>query len=128
MAFVRAVREADLWGGELTACEVDGVRILLCKLADGLVAYADRCPHQGIPLTAGRLEGEVLTCTVHGWQFDLRTGQGINPRNARLRQVPVKVVAGEILVDVSGVGSGYGTVEPDPEFIASVERLLRGRR
>ena len=33
------------------------------------------CPHQGGPLGKGRIEGCVVTCPWHGWQFDVTTGQ-----------------------------------------------------
>lgn len=35
-----------------------------------------RCPHLGADLrTHGTLDGSVLTCNVHGWQFDLESGR-----------------------------------------------------
>jgi UDP-MurNAc hydroxylase len=35
-----------------------------------------RCPHLKADLTRfGQVDGEILTCTLHGWQFDLRTGK-----------------------------------------------------
>ena len=33
------------------------------------------CPHQGGPLGEGELQGCVVTCPWHGWQFDVRNGQ-----------------------------------------------------
>ena len=33
------------------------------------------CPHQGGPLGKGTLQGCVVTCPWHGWQFNVRTGQ-----------------------------------------------------
>ncbi|MEX0676773.1 MAG: Rieske 2Fe-2S domain-containing protein [Pirellulales bacterium] len=33
------------------------------------------CPHQGGPLGQGMLEGCVVTCPWHGWQFDVKSGQ-----------------------------------------------------
>lgn len=39
------------------------------------------CPHQGGPLGKGTLQGCVVTCPWHGWQFDVRDGQSqLNPR------------------------------------------------
>lgn len=37
-------------------------------------AIADRCPHAGAPLSTGELDGTVVTCTAHGSQFDVRSG------------------------------------------------------
>jgi nitrite reductase/ring-hydroxylating ferredoxin subunit len=32
------------------------------------------CPHRGRDLEYGIIERGVLTCTAHGWRFDLRRG------------------------------------------------------
>jgi nitrite reductase/ring-hydroxylating ferredoxin subunit len=39
-----------------------------------LYAVADICPHAGAVLSEGDLEGPLLTCPLHGSQFDVRTG------------------------------------------------------
>jgi len=38
-------------------------------------AMRDSCPHRGIPLSYGRLDGEVVECCYHGWRFDACSGQ-----------------------------------------------------
>ncbi|MBV9183539.1 MAG: Rieske (2Fe-2S) protein, partial [Acidobacteria bacterium] len=38
-------------------------------------ALRDACPHRGMPLSSGRLEGEQLECSYHGWRFDVHSGQ-----------------------------------------------------
>src|SRR2546428_8332127 len=35
----------------------------------------DSCPHRGIPLSYGRLDGKVVECCYHGWRFDAFSGQ-----------------------------------------------------
>ena len=48
------------------------------------------CPHQGGPLGEGRLEGCIVTCPWHGWQFDVRDGQ--HQINKTMRQPGFRVV------------------------------------
>jgi len=33
------------------------------------------CPHRGMPLSCGQLDGAQLECSYHGWRFDVHTGQ-----------------------------------------------------
>lgn len=40
--------------------------------------YVDACPHLGLPLTMGRLEGEGLRCRYHGWVFSQEDGRAID--------------------------------------------------
>jgi toluene monooxygenase system ferredoxin subunit len=94
----------DLWEGDLLEVSVAGDAVLLAHLPGGVVrAYQGECPHSRYPLASGELDGDVLTCAGHGWEFDLRTGRGVNPGNCRLRQFPVRVEGEQISVSVSGV-------------------------
>jgi len=38
-------------------------------------ALRDSCPHRGMPLSYGRLDGDTIECCYHGWRFDPQTGQ-----------------------------------------------------
>ena len=48
-----------------------GVPILLLRQGEKIIALQDRCPHRGAPLSAGKLNGELLQCAYHGWRFNL---------------------------------------------------------
>src|SRR5919106_1454481 len=44
--------------------------LVLLRDEAGLVhALEDRCPHRGVPLSAGRQEGDAIRCGYHGWKF-----------------------------------------------------------
>src|ERR1700755_811443 len=38
-------------------------------------ALRDACPHRGMPLSCGQLDGEQIECSYHGWHFDAQSGQ-----------------------------------------------------
>jgi toluene monooxygenase system ferredoxin subunit len=99
--FQKAIAMEELWSGEMAGLSIDGAPVLLLNIDGVICAYADWCPHQRSRLSAGSLKEGVLTCATHHWQFDVTTGQGINPKDACLRSIAVKVVDGEILVDAS---------------------------
>jgi toluene monooxygenase system ferredoxin subunit len=100
MAFQRAGSLDQLWQGEMAAVTVGGRRLVLLHLADGVRAYDDRCAHQQVALSGGALVGCRLTCAAHGWVYDVATGRGINPDEARLTRYPVRIEGDEIQVDV----------------------------
>jgi UDP-MurNAc hydroxylase len=69
---------ADGWYGEQ---HVDGEEVTL----DGWVVQR-RCPHLKADLTRfGIIDGNVLTCQMHGWQFDLETGLCLTSTDHRIR-------------------------------------------
>ena len=94
--------------------EVKGRRIALFHVNGEYFALTDRCPHEGGSLCAGRLIGlvrssepgryeysrphEMLQCSWHGWEFDIRTGQSYcDPDSIRARTYRVFVEPGEAL-------------------------------
>ena len=100
MAFAPIATLADLWDGDMTAVVVDGRRVVVIRLDGAVHAYEDRCAHLGVALSEGVLDGGVLTCRAHHWQYDVRSGRGVNPASACLKRFAVKVEQGRIFVDV----------------------------
>jgi nitrite reductase/ring-hydroxylating ferredoxin subunit/uncharacterized membrane protein len=58
----------------LTRVEVDGVALLLTRVAGTAVALADRCGHRGAPLSDGDRAGDCVICPWHDARYDLVTG------------------------------------------------------
>ncbi len=62
---------AELGPGRLKGVVLLGLPIVLCKTSRGEVAaLRDICPHRGMPLSFGRMEGDCVECAYHGWRFD----------------------------------------------------------
>jgi toluene monooxygenase system ferredoxin subunit len=98
--FKKVAEAANFWPGEKATFLVGNKRLLLIHHGGEIVAYEDRCPHLGAKLSEGCIQGETLTCPAHAWEYDVATGQGINPKEAKLHRYPVRMMAGEIWVDV----------------------------
>jgi len=61
--------------------------------ADGEVhAIEDACNHAGASLAEGRLHGCRITCPMHGYVFDVRTGELVIPRGLCGNQRTFEVV------------------------------------
>jgi toluene monooxygenase system ferredoxin subunit len=99
MAWVQVYDDEELWDGDLIGVQANGHKILLLRTGGQVRAYRDVCPHKGTPLSHGDLDGCVLTCNVHLWEFDAITGDSINPAGERLCSHPVRVIDGHIQVD-----------------------------
>ena len=100
MSFHRVALLDDLWRGEMRGYLVNGKKVLLVRGEESVHAYEDRCAHLGVPLSEGTLEGDVITCSAHHYQYDACTGRGVNPRSVCLKAFRVKVVDEVIYVDV----------------------------
>ena len=100
MAFQRVARVSEIPEGRGLCVRVDGLEIGLFRVGDAVHAMENACPHRGLPLSEGRLEGAIVECEAHGWTFDVRTG--FRPDDADGFPVPcfaVRVEDGEVWVD-----------------------------
>ena len=97
----RVTAVEDLWIGEMRAASVEGRPVLLINVEGQVHAFEDRCAHQGVPLSLGRLDAGVLTCSAHEWQYDAATGQCLNPCGVTLKTFPVEVRGEEIWIEVA---------------------------
>src|SRR3981189_214717 len=73
-----ALRSSEIRGQRLVTAMLLEVPLVLGRTSEGKAfAMRDSCPHRGIPLSYGRLDGEVVECCYHGWRFDACSGRCI---------------------------------------------------
>ncbi|HZI93850.1 MAG TPA: Rieske 2Fe-2S domain-containing protein [Patescibacteria group bacterium] len=98
MSFTRVARVEDLKPGQSRSLRV-GIRRIAVFNVDGLFyAIEDACRHMKAPLSTGRVVGTTLTCSWHGWKYEITTGACHDKDWGCVRTFPVKVEGGEILV------------------------------
>jgi len=73
--FTEVAKMEELKSGTMKAVIAEGREILLARVGDKYYAVDNRCPHMNGDLSKGKLEGTVVTCPVHGSQFDISNGQ-----------------------------------------------------
>jgi nitrite reductase/ring-hydroxylating ferredoxin subunit len=61
--------------GQAVRVNAGGTPVAVFRIGERLVATAARCTHVGGPLDRGPLTGNIVTCPLHGSQFDVTTGQ-----------------------------------------------------
>lgn len=89
--------------GEARVFRVDGRAIAVFRCRSGeLFATRAECPHRGGPLADGVVGGHAVICPLHGYLFDLRTGEAIGRECTRLATYRVGVTAaGDLTLDLA---------------------------
>jgi 3-phenylpropionate/trans-cinnamate dioxygenase ferredoxin component len=99
--FFPAMKMADLADGTMSAVDVNGVHILLSKIGGEVSAVGGTCTHEEADLGLGFMLEDRVVCPLHLSQFDLRTGQVMNPPAEKsLQRFNVKIQDGAIFVEV----------------------------
>ncbi len=78
-----ACQADELLPGERKLVTLNGVEIALFNIDGAVFAINNRCPHRKGPLIRGYTDSAGgIKCPMHGWRFDLRTGQSQRPAQA----------------------------------------------
>ncbi|MDE0144265.1 MAG: Rieske (2Fe-2S) protein [Nitrospira sp.] len=82
MQYFDVAKLEDLEPGTCLSVELDDTHGVALFNVDGeILALDNTCPHAGGPLGEGTLNGEIVECPWHGWEFNVRTGQCIENPN-----------------------------------------------
>ncbi len=101
MAFQKLASLVELPPGSLLEIVCGDDLYALCNVGGEVRALSGVCPHQGGPLGQGTLDGSLVTCPFHAWQFDSATGACDFNDAIRVPTYPVRVEGGDVLVDLS---------------------------
>ena len=83
-----------------TKCvQVNGQKIALYVVNGEVFATQDTCPHEDISLSEGVVEGDKIVCWAHFWEFDIKSGKGLNQPDSDIKTYKTKVEAGKIFVE-----------------------------
>ncbi len=75
MPWIRATRKDEVPPGTIREFQLDGTTIALANVNGQFHAISNTCLHRGGPLGQGVLDGPIVTCPWHGWEYDVTTGQ-----------------------------------------------------
>jgi nitrite reductase/ring-hydroxylating ferredoxin subunit len=68
----------DILPGGMKAYRVEDKDIVLCNDGGRFYAFQRKCGHMSAPLEMGTANGRILTCPLHGVQFDALTGTALS--------------------------------------------------
>ncbi len=97
-------QQKEIPPGSAKLVMVDGKEVALFNVEGCLYAIGNRCPHRSGPLVKGRLESmpetgnPAVRCPIHGWLFDLKTGDCLTRPTARVPSYPVVCEEGKVVL------------------------------
>jgi len=75
--YVNVGNTGEFSDGSKKKVSIEGQEIMIARVGNIYYAVGNRCTHMAGDLSAGTLEGTVITCPRHGSQFDIRDGKNI---------------------------------------------------
>jgi len=90
MSNVLVCRVADVPENELREFEAQGgLKLMVANAGGEFFGFQASCPHQDVPLCEGLFDGSTLTCHMHLWPWDVRSGAPLGIAEAPLQRYPL---------------------------------------
>jgi nitrite reductase (NADH) small subunit len=93
-------RAEDVPPGSARVVRAGERELALFNVGGVFYATQSECLHLKGPLGDGKLDGCVITCPWHGWQYDVTTGENEFDRALALETFAVVVEDGEVKIAV----------------------------
>jgi nitrite reductase (NADH) small subunit len=98
--FVKVASISDVQPGTAISVTVNGAEIALYNVRGKIFATDNTCLHQGGPLGEGILQGEVVSCPWHMWEYNVCTGEKVGDSSVKVSTFPVEIDGKDIKVGV----------------------------
>ena len=93
-------KKADIPVGSGKTVQIDGKPVAIFNVEGSFYAIDDTCLHRGGALGEGTLEGSIVTCPRHGWQYDVKTGVNTTNPEVKIKAYEVKIDGEDVLVSL----------------------------
>lgn len=100
--YIKVAKVNEMPPGSAREFHADGKVIALFNVGGEFYALDNTCLHRGGPLGQGALEGEVITCPWHGWQYNVTSGEAVFNPEIKVQKYEVKVEGDDIAVGFDG--------------------------
>ena len=97
-SFVRVATLAEVPPGRMLRVRVGDEEVVLYNVGGRVHATRDSCTHQNYPLSNGVLRGKYVRCALHGWEYDVTTGEYQGNTSIHVRCFAVEVRGDEVWV------------------------------
>jgi nitrite reductase/ring-hydroxylating ferredoxin subunit len=98
--FVKVASLSRLKPGTAISVAVNGAEIALFNVGGKVYATSNTCLHQGGPLGEGVLDGFVVSCPWHMWEYNVCTGGLLGNDSIKVQTYAVEIEGDDIRVAV----------------------------
>lgn len=75
-----------------------GGELALFNVSGKFYATENFCPHKGAPIADSRLYGNIVECDLHGWRFDVTSGECQTKKSCSIESYEVVIEDGWIKI------------------------------
>lgn len=99
--YIDAIGTEQIPEGDCAAVTIEGREIVVIHASDAFHAIDDECPHQGAALSDGVVDGGLIICPLHYWEFEYETGACLEEPDCPVARHECKVENGRVLIKLA---------------------------
>jgi nitrite reductase/ring-hydroxylating ferredoxin subunit len=99
MAKVKVANKSEVQEGQGKLVSINGKELALFNIKGEFFVIDNTCLHRGGSLSEGCLEENIVTCPLHGWQYDVKTGQNIMPGMGKVNSYKLIFEGDDIFIE-----------------------------
>jgi nitrite reductase/ring-hydroxylating ferredoxin subunit len=92
--------EHELKPGRAKSVRLFGRPFAVFNIDGSLYGIDAACRHMKANLASGKLDGSIVTCPMHGWRYDVRSGNCLTQSEADIQTLSVKVEDSFIWIEI----------------------------
>lgn len=100
MAEHKVAKTSDISAGQGKSFNINDQEIAVFNQDGQFFAIDNTCKHRGGSLVEGTLEGDTITCPLHGWQYKITSGECLMNPQVTLQTFAVKVENDEVCLEL----------------------------
>src|SRR5689334_4071771 len=100
MPLVKVAAVDELSPGRVMEVQSGDRTFAVCNVGGSFHCLDGTCPHAGGPLGQGEIQGQMLVCPWHGWEFNCATGANDADEDLMVEKFNVVVQNGSVFADV----------------------------
>lgn len=94
----KLMKDEQIANGQVRLGRIGIRQVVVTRTAmHGVRVFNNRCPHAGAPLSGGRLQGDLLICPRHHWEYSVGDGSCAEHPLYALQPYQVRIEDGWIL-------------------------------
>ena len=99
--WIPCIRAHGLSDGQFKIVKFKDVEVLICRIGGEFYAYRNSCAADKRPLDDALYELPMITCSCHGYRYDLRRGSCMEKPELKLESLPVMIEEERVKVAIS---------------------------
>lgn len=95
---VRLGPVSEVASGDFRLYHLNAIDVVVYNVDGSYFAVSNYCPHLGVAISRGPLDGQTITCPGHGYRFDVTTGACLDVPELSLARFTLEVEDGTLYV------------------------------